>query len=111
MDKAETHKYFKDFLRALHAWIEDILSREFDIDNTTIEYIFSVPTTWKSSGNDVEAFKQCVREAGFEKRSNKRFFTMGLTEAEATAVYTMNLTDEKDYNVSWGMAIFLRCIN
>ncbi|KAI5795049.1 hypothetical protein EDC01DRAFT_629803 [Geopyxis carbonaria] len=96
----EVQQWFTDFLSALYEWVQQVLSHEFrqqNFGNATVEYIFSVPTTW-SNQSVVDRFKVCIREAGFG-RLNNHFFTIGLTEAEAAAVYTMNTMNTDTYSV------------
>lgn len=54
-------------------------------DDAKIEYIFSVPTTWKPHPT-VERFRAITEKAGFGKSPNHKSY-IGLTEAEAAAVY------------------------
>lgn len=57
-------------------------------DETTIEFIFSVPTTWQGQGilND---FLSIIHGAGFGESSNHEVI-LGLTEAEAAAISSLH---------------------
>lgn len=57
-------------------------------DETTIEFIFSVPTTWQGQGilND---FLNIIHRAGFGESSNHEVI-LGLTEAEAAATSSLH---------------------
>lgn len=84
----DVRMWFKHFLRELYEYIWEYLGNWFEDDwqTSTVEYIFSVPTTWNDPAV-VEDFKGIVRAAGFGE--NKRHSVIiGLTEAEAAAVYT-----------------------
>ncbi|PSN68283.1 hypothetical protein BS50DRAFT_491615 [Corynespora cassiicola Philippines] len=83
-------KWYTDYFRCLYRTIEQRLSGELAStwEDAKIEFIFSVPTTWRPDPPDtVERFRKIVREAGFgESRSHTA--VIGLTEAEAAAVHT-----------------------
>ena len=84
----EVEKCYEDYLRLLYRHIEFKL--ESDIQGATwqnarIEFIFSVPTTWKPEV--VETFRGIIQKAGFGGWPSHQV-TIGLTEAEAAAVHT-----------------------
>ena len=84
----EVEKWYKDFLTRLYRHIEFKLAPELSRTswhNAKIEFIFSVPTTWKPS--TVERFRVITNEAGFGSAWNHTT-SIGLTEAEAAAVHT-----------------------
>jgi hypothetical protein len=54
-------------------------------NDARIEFIFSVPTTWKPHPT-VERFRSITEKAGFGKSPNHTS-SIGLTEAEAAAVH------------------------
>lgn len=56
-----------------------------------MEYLFSVPTTWKPFGV-VDNFKEVVARAGFRQANS----TIDFTEAEAAAVHTLVELNEPD---------------
>lgn len=83
---AEAQKWFRDYLSQLRSCIV----RQFEestphFDTKKIEYVFSVPTTWKNPAilADIE---RLINEAGFG-RGSKVKASIYLTEAEAAAVY------------------------
>jgi hypothetical protein len=86
----DVERWYEDYVRKLYEHIERILSRELigtSWKDATIEYVFSVPTSW--SGPTVENFKRIVKSAGFEHASRPRHsIIIGLTEPEAVAVHT-----------------------
>lgn len=54
-------------------------------EDAKIEFVFSVPTTWKPT--TVERFRKIILAAGFGSSANHTA-SIGLTEAEAAAVHT-----------------------
>jgi hypothetical protein len=102
----DVQMWFTDFLTALRKHIIKHISEELeepglgDWKSNTVEYIFSVPTSWNEP-KVVETFKEIVAKAGFGEEKDSSMKTMagareekghsvkiGLTEAEAAAVYT-----------------------
>lgn len=79
---------YTDYFRFLHRTIEQRLKGELasSWENAKIEYIFSVPTTWQPVPT-VERFRRIISAAGFGSNPNHKA-EIGLTEAEAAAVYT-----------------------
>ena len=51
----------------------------------TVEFSFSMPTTWTSL-NILNDFEKAIRNAGFGEESQNHSIKLGLTEAEAAAV-------------------------
>lgn len=84
----EVEKWYEDYLRLLYRHIEFKLSSDLQgatWQNARIEFIFSVPTTWKPE--IVETYRGIVHRAGFGGWPSHGV-TIGLTEAEAAAVHT-----------------------
>ena len=84
----EVEKLYEDYLRLLYKHIEfklkpDLLRTSWH--NANIEFIFSVPTTWKPP--TVEKFRSIAQRAGFGTMWSHKL-SIGLTEAEAAAVHT-----------------------
>jgi len=77
-----------DFFRFLYQTIQQKLQGELANrwEDANIEFIFSVPTTWKPVPT-VERFRSTIERAGFGRHPNHRV-DIGLTEAEAAAVHT-----------------------
>lgn len=81
--------WIEDFLSFLCRHIEEVLSDRVDGPRWSmakVVFIFSVPTTWKSF-SIVEDFRACIKRAGFGRAGPKHTVEIGLTEAEAAAVY------------------------
>ena len=85
---ADVEKWYEDYLRLLYRHIEFKLSPELSRtswQDARIEFLFSVPTTWKPE--TVENLKSVALRAGFGS-GQKHSISIGLTEAEAAAVHT-----------------------
>lgn len=87
----EVEKWYTDYFSLLYRTIEARLKGEIanHWDQANIEFIFSVPTTWRPP--TVERFKNIISRAGFES-SPRHTSIIGLTEAEAAAVHTARNT-------------------
>lgn len=78
---------YLDYFRLLYQYIEVKLQSELpkNWSDAKIEFIFSVPTTWKPHPT-VERFRRITERAGFGQFPNHTS-VIGLTEAEAAAVH------------------------
>lgn len=76
--------YFLFLYRTIEARLKGELASTWE--NAKIEYIFSVPTTWRPLPT-VERFRKIIAAAGFGSCPNHKA-SIGLTEAEAAAVHT-----------------------
>lgn len=84
----EVEKWYEDYLQLLYRYIELKLNPELSgtsWHNAKIEFLFSVPTTWKPQ--TVEKFREITERAGFGRVWSHKV-NIGLTEAEAAAVHT-----------------------
>lgn len=86
------HNRYCDYFQLLYRSIEARLRGEVASrwEDANIEFIFSVPTTWKPNPT-VERFRKLAERAGFGK-SPSHSVVIGLTEAEAAAVHTARNT-------------------
>ncbi|KAI4241365.1 MAG: hypothetical protein LQ352_007465 [Teloschistes flavicans] len=84
----DVQRWFTDFLKKLYKYIKEIFLNGPYAEQWKgrVDFVFSVPTTWKSR-NVVSTFKECIQKAGFKNRKNHTV-SIGLTEAEAAAIYT-----------------------
>lgn len=86
----DARKWFQDYLRCVHDHIEEYFSNAFPRWKTQrTEFVFSVPTTWKSASIIAETEK-LVKQAGYGSdgiNGISHRAGIGLTEAEAAAVY------------------------
>ena len=89
-------RWYKDYLRSLHEYISETFSNSFPRwGSMPVEFIFSVPTTWKNPSMiaDIVAI---IRSAGFGSDGPEHRVEISLTEAEAAAVYAAKQQMEKD---------------
>lgn len=84
----ELERWYVDYFRLLNQHIESKLQGELGRrwDDLKIEFLFSVPTTWKPHPT-VERFRSIIQRAGFGRVANHAV-SIELTEAEAAAVHT-----------------------
>ena len=93
----DVKKWFTDYLRKIyehirHTFTEGTLAIHAEQWRGNVEFVFSVPTTWKSH-EVANTYLRCIRDAGFEdanskKGKKKHTFVIGLNEAEAAAIHT-----------------------
>ena len=88
----DVKRWFTDFFRKLyehirHTFTEGALAIHVEQWRGKVDFVFSVPTTWKSH-NIAETFKRCIENAGFKKGGKNHNFLIGLNEAEAAAIHT-----------------------
>ncbi|KAH7394392.1 hypothetical protein BKA66DRAFT_411060 [Pyrenochaeta sp. MPI-SDFR-AT-0127] len=83
VEKWYTH-YFQYLYRTIEARLKGELASTWEA--ARVEFIFSVPTTWKPIPT-VERFRKVISLAGFGSHPNHTA-SIGLTEAEAAAVHT-----------------------
>ncbi|KAI9767085.1 MAG: hypothetical protein M1840_005873 [Geoglossum simile] len=89
--------WYTDFLTALYSHIVTHLKAppwNVDWNSAKVEFIFSLPTSWKGKDKLVEDFEDIVKEAGFGSEGNCSA-VMGLTEGEAAAVSTAMSLEHK----------------
>ena len=95
-DIHEVRQWFRDYMRCLHAFLVDTLSNAFPrFKSQKVEFLFSVPTTWKSPHMIIEV-RRLLTEAGFGQDGDNHSVDIPLTESEAAAVYAA----KQRYNVS-----------
>ena len=83
----QARQWYQDFLRCLHDYIEGSFSSSFPRwKSQRTEFVFSVPTTWKNP-RMIDETERLIREAGFGSDGLDHRASIGLTEAEAAAVY------------------------
>jgi hypothetical protein len=85
----DVRDWYKDFLTGLYKHIGEYISSFFELADWrkyTVDFLFSVPTTWEGSVSN--EFIKIVKEAGFGKDGEGHSVNIQLTEAEAAAVYT-----------------------
>jgi hypothetical protein len=81
----EVQRWFCDYLKSLYKYIVTHLQeRDKQFHNKRVDFVFSVPTTWKHPGTHAN-IERLIKSAGFGKSSNHTV-AITLTEAEAAAV-------------------------
>ncbi|KAI8626054.1 hypothetical protein F5Y19DRAFT_488550 [Xylariaceae sp. FL1651] len=90
---ADAQKLVIDYLREMYIHVKSTVELHTGIDymgwqSLTVEFIFSVPTTWKSQ-DIINIFKSCIEAAGFGTGGQHHSATVELTESEAAAVGTI----------------------
>jgi len=79
-------RYFVDFMSCVYNHIQERFnSTVMDWPTRKVEYLFSIPTTWKNPGLTAE-LKTWLQQAGFGTESQHKV-EIAQTEAEAAAVY------------------------
>ncbi|KAL1618782.1 hypothetical protein SLS56_010428 [Neofusicoccum ribis] len=91
----EAQRWFCDYLHCLLGWIEETLDATIPrYEQKRVEFLFSVPTTWKNPAM-IAGMEKIIRNAGYGEKRN-HVAKISLTEAEAAAVYTAKQSFEKD---------------
>ena len=92
----QARRWYKDYLRCLHDYIQEVFSNSFARwNNLPVEFIFSVPTTWKNPSM-ISEITAIIEAAGFGGDGLHHRVKIGLTEAEAAAVYASRQQMDKD---------------
>ncbi len=83
----DARQWFQDYIRCIHDHILETFTVSFPYwKNLKTEFIFSVPTTWKSPPMIAE-IEKLIKAAGYGSGGPNHRAGVGLTEAEAAAVY------------------------
>lgn len=83
----DARRWLRDYLRCIYNHVREIFSDSFPRWTAQrTEFVFSVPTTWNNPRMiaDIEAI---ITDAGFGSAGAEHRTRIGLTEAEAAAVY------------------------
>ncbi|KAL4866710.1 hypothetical protein BDV12DRAFT_198929 [Aspergillus spectabilis] len=84
-------KYFQDYISCVYGYVIEYFRKTMPrFEGLKVEFVFSVPTTWKDP-RMVEELRGSVR---FERGEHRA--VIGLTEAEAAAVYVSGLHYQKN---------------
>jgi hypothetical protein len=84
---AEARRWFQDYLRCIHDHINDYFGGSYPRWKAMkVEFVFSVPTSWDNPGMIAE-LEVLMGSAGFGRDGPGHRVHIGLTEAEAAAVY------------------------
>ena len=99
----DARQWFMDYIRCVHDHIEETFTASFPHwKRHRTEFIFSVPTTWKNPPMIAE-IERLIKAAGFGGDGPNHHAGIGLTEAEAAAVYA----SKQRFNVRWIVLICL----
>lgn len=92
---AEAQKLVSNYLRQIYAHVKStvelhtgIISHATGWADLVVEFVFSVPTTWRSQ-EVINVFKNAIRSAGFGTEGPHHTANVELTESEAAAVGTI----------------------
>ena len=81
----EARRWFSDYLRCIYQTIKEHFDETYPRWTTkNVEFLFSVPTTWKNPAMIAET-ERLIKQAGYGERTN-HLVRISLTEAEAAAV-------------------------
>lgn len=89
--EADVTRWLEDYLRNIYRQTEQEISHRYRYtfwETSTVVFIFSMPTTWSSHAMIERKFKHAIHQAGFGSGGPNHTVELGLTEAEAAAVYT-----------------------
>ena len=83
----QARQWFVDYLHCIHTHLIETFTASVPYWNRLkTEFVFSVPTTWKDPGMVCE-IEGLIGAAGFGCNGTNTSARIGLTEAEAAAVY------------------------
>ncbi|KAL4898880.1 hypothetical protein BDW74DRAFT_126341 [Aspergillus multicolor] len=84
----DARRWFQDFITCIYKQVvENFRTSIPGFERMRVEFIFSVPTTWKDVRMVEEIRGLIERAIGSGKSNGKHWTVIGLTEAEAAAVY------------------------
>jgi hypothetical protein len=84
--RTEAQRWFRDYVQCIYKHVANFLASTIpDFPYRKVEFLFSVPTTWKDV-RMIEETRTLIEQAIVMRTSNHRA-SIGLTEAEAAAVY------------------------
>ena len=87
MTHGEATKYYRDYLSQIHKHVAEHLLRSFpNWANQRVEWVFSVPTTWRNVSL-INTLNELIKAAGFGRDGERHSCRISLTEAEAAAVF------------------------
>ena len=82
----DAKKYYRDYLSLIHHHVVGFFSSRFpSFQQMGVEFIFSVPTTWRNPAL-INSLEVTIRESGFGNDGPRHSAKITLTEAEAAAV-------------------------
>ncbi|KAG8532511.1 uncharacterized protein KY384_002388 [Bacidia gigantensis] len=92
----QARQWFQDYLRAIHDHIVTTFTDSMPRwTQKKVEFVFSVPTNWNDPGVIADT-ERLIKKAGYGRDGRDHRVLIGLTEAEAAAVYALKSDYEKD---------------
>ncbi|KAL3488421.1 hypothetical protein BJX62DRAFT_179934 [Aspergillus germanicus] len=89
--REDATRYFQDYIRCIYQYVLSYFAKTFPrFEGMRVEWVFSVPTTWKDPRMVAELRERIV----FDRAEHRA--VIGLTEAEAAAVYVSGLHYQKN---------------
>jgi hypothetical protein len=91
----EARTWYHDYLSCLYRYIMQYFTDTIPkFSRKRIEFVFSVPVTWRKNPALLAEMEKIIRRAGFGSNPMQRA-TISLTEAEAAAIYASKQSMEK----------------
>lgn len=86
VSNTDARRYYRDYLSLIHSHVVRFFHDRFPhFASQTVEWIFSVPTTWRNPAL-IHSLELLIRQAGFGSDGARHTAKITLTEAEAAAV-------------------------
>ncbi|KAJ2989638.1 hypothetical protein NUW58_g3369 [Xylaria curta] len=83
---------YGDYMKCLYKHISEQLQRNEEWNDKTVEFVFSLPATFRTLEVSNALMGQ-IKKAGFGSGGRKHFVSWGLSEPQASAVYTAKETE------------------
>lgn len=93
---SEIRRWYIDYLRKLYYKVRAEISRTLNVlsfEMKHIEFRFTWPTTW--TAGDIESFRECIVEAGFQNGGSSHRVILSYSEAQTAALYVAGQLAEK----------------
>lgn len=84
----EIRRWYIDYLRKLYDKVQTEILGRLEVpswEEKRIEFRFTWPTTWTAA--DIESFRECIVEAGFQDGGSSHQVILSYSEAQAAALY------------------------
>lgn len=91
----QVREIYGDYMKCLYNHISGHLQKHESWKDKTVEFVFSLPATFRTQDVSNGLMEQ-IKKAGFERGGRKHYVLWGLSEPQASAVYTA-----KEVNVSF----------
>lgn len=94
--ESEIRRWYIDYLRNLYDKVRAEILRRLEVlslEMKHIEFRFTWPTTWTAA--DIESFRECIVEAGFQDGGGSHRVILSYSEAQAAALHVAGQLAEK----------------